>query len=703
MQAWQSWMMRNRGILIAVLVVALPMVIILPVQPWMLDFLLSANLLLSVVILLTTLYTTSPLQFSVFPSLLLITTLYRLVLNVATTRLILSNAGVDGENAAGAVVLAFGNFVAGSNEVVGIVIFAILVVVQFVVITKGATRIAEVAARFTLDGMPGKQMAIDADLNAGLLTEAQARERRSAIAREADFYGAMDGASKFVRGDAVAAIIITFINILGGLAIGILKYDMQPAEAMHIFTKLTIGDGLVSQIPAFLISIAAGLIVTRSTAESNLGEDLTGQLLREPKALAVAAGFMLLTPLAGMNWVASLVLACSAGGLAWLVSQGRRTAEAKTREETRQTEAKVAPKVEALLQVDPMDLEVGYGLIRLVDQGQGGDLLERIHMIRRQTVLDLGVVVPPIRIRDNMQLDPNAYVLKIRGAKVGSGTAYADHFLAMDAAGGGAGGGKGQLEGIPTQEPAFGLPAVWVSELQKSRAEAMGYTVVDATSVLATHLTEIIKRHAHELLTRQEVLNLVEALKPRASKLVEEVLNKEVLTLADLQKVLQNLLRERVCIRDLETILEILGDAARRTKDPDALTEIVRSGMSRTICRQYQEEDGRLYVATVDPKLEEMVLGAIKDTEKGSFLALPPRTVARLVEAVRREMDKLVAAGHHPVVLCSSSAVRAQIRRSCEFSGLEAAVLAYTEIAREVPLESMGLVTLAETAAGAAP
>ncbi len=683
---------RHRGILVAIGVMALPLVIILPLPAPLLDFLLSANLLLSAVILLTTLYATSPLQFSVFPSLLLITTLYRLVLNVATTRLILSKAGEQGEHAAGEVVFAFGNVVAGSSEVVGLVIFAILVIVQFVVITKGATRIAEVAARFTLDGMPGKQMAIDADLNAGLITESQARERRAAISREADFYGAMDGASKFVRGDAVAGILITLINIIGGLIIGVWKYGMSIESAMEIFTKLTIGDGLVSQVPAFLISVAAGLIVTRATADSNLGEDLITQVLREPKALYVGAGFMVLTMMMGMNKVASLALAVGCGGLAYLIQKGRKASVARLESEERKQAAKSPPKVEALLHVDPMELEVGYGLIRLVDVGQGGDLLDRIQMIRRQTALDLGIVIPPIRIRDNMQLDPNAYVLKIKGTKVSAGTAYADHFLAMDA-----GTARGQVEGIPTKEPAFGLPATWVSELQKSRAEAMGYTVVDATSVLATHLTEIIKNHAHELLTRQEVANLVDNLKQRSPRLVEEVLNKDVLGPAELQKVLQNLLRERVSIRDLESILETLGDYARRIKDPDTLTEYARHTMARTICRQFQEEDGKIYAVTLDPKVEEMIQAATEHSERGTFLTLPPRTVSRLMNAISREVERLAAAGHPAVLLCSP-ALRPQVRRACELSNLQVAVLAYNEVA-QTPVESVGQVSLAETPA----
>jgi flagellar biosynthesis protein FlhA len=685
---------RYRGILVSIGVMALPLVIILPLPSALLDLLLSLNLLLAAIILLTTLYATSPHKFSVFPSLLLITTLYRLVLNVAATRLILSEAGEKGEHAAGEVVYAFGNFVAGDSEVVGLVIFAILVIVQFVVITKGATRIAEVAARFTLDGMPGKQMAIDADLNAGLITEGQARERRAAISREADFYGAMDGASKFVRGDAVAGILITLINIVGGLIIGVWKYGMSIESAMEVFTKLTIGDGLASQIPAFLISVAAGLIVTRSTAESNLGEDLVTQVFREPRALLVAGGFMGLMVFARMNVVVSLVLAVCCGALAYLIQQGRKAAVVRTHDEERKQAAKSPPKVELLLHVDPMELEVGYGLIRLVDVSQGGDLLDRIQMIRRQTALDLGVVIPPIRIRDNMQLDPNAYVLKIKGTKVSAGTAYADHFLAMDA-----GAARGQVEGIPTKEPAFGLPATWVSELQKSRAEAMGYTVVDATSVLATHLTEIIKNHAHELLTRQEVSNLVDNLKQRSPRLVEEVLNKDVLGAAELQKVLQNLLRERISIRDLESILETLGDYAPRTKikDPDTLTEYVRHAMARTICRQFQEEDGKIYAVTLDPKVEEMIQAATEHSDRGTFLTLPPRTVTRLMTAVSREVGRLVAAGHPAVLLCSP-ALRPQVRRACEISGFQVAVLAYNEVA-QTPVESMGQVSLAETPA----
>ncbi|MFH1022428.1 MAG: flagellar biosynthesis protein FlhA [Planctomycetota bacterium] len=677
-------MARYKGMLLAIGIVALPLVMIQPLPKWAMDFMLTFNLAIAILILITTIYVTDPLQFSVFPSVLLVTTLYRLVLNVATTRLIL------GEANAGKVVAAFGDFVAGRDPLIGFVIFSILVVIQFVVITKGATRISEVAARFTLDAMPGKQMAIDADLNAGLINEDEARHRRRQITREADFYGAMDGASKFVRGDAIAGIIIVFINIIFGLILGVTRHGMELSTALETFTKLTIGDGLVTQIPAFIISISAGLVVSRATSELNLGEEMMHQLTGQPKALFLTAGFLGVLIFTPLPTIPLLMFALGIGGMGYLLQQSKKQAEVKkVREKEARVPLKEPEKVHALLHLDTMELEVGYGLIRLVDQSQGGDLLNRITSIRRQVALDLGVVVPPIRIRDNMQLESNIYVVKMRGVEVGRGELHPGQFLAMEA-----GGGAGEkIEGIPTREPAFGLAAVWITEGQRQRAEAMGYTVVDPTSVVATHLTEVVRANAHRLLTREEVARLVDTLKEKSPKVVEEVIP-NILKVGDLQKVLQNLLRERVAIRDLETILETLGDYASKTKDLEILTEYVRNGLGPVICRSY-EEAGVIHVVTLDPRIEDFIDRKVERTDRGSFLSLPPPVLQKIAGAVSREMERLTGAGH-PAVLLTSPQVRLQVKRLTEVSLPTLAVLAYNELPRGVKVDSHGMVTLSE-------
>lgn len=680
----------NRGLLIPLVLVALPVLIILPLSPGVVDLLLILNVTLSVLILLTTIYVQGPLQFSVFPSLLLITTLFRLVMNIATTRLILGNAA-EGEDAAGQVVRTFGTFVAGDNEVVGFILFAILVIIQFIVITKGATRIAEVAARFTLDGMPGKQMAIDADLNAGLISEAEARERRAQISREADFYGAMDGASKFVRGDAIAGLIIIFINIIGGFVIGVFEHGMTVVEALSVFTRLTIGDGLVSQIPAFIISVAAGLLVTRATAQSNLGEELLSQIFARPVTLWIVTGFiaaLLVTPLP-KGVVVLVGSGCAA--IAYVVERRARGAVRAQEAEERKKLAKIPPKPQTLLPVDAMEVEIGYGLIKIVEAAQGGDLLERIAMIRRQLALELGIVVPLVRIRDNMQLPPNHYLIKIRGTAVSRGDVYPGQLLAMDP-----GTATGKMDGLATTEPAFGLPAVWISSAQRARAEALGYTVVDAASVVATHLTEVIRANADKLLTRIEVHSLIENLKTanegRAVKLVDEVVDK-TLRIGDIQKVLQNLLRERVSIRDLEAILEALGDVGGKTKDPLILTEYVRHALARSICQSVQEK-GVIHCVTLDPKMEEILTQAVEHTDGGTFLTLAPKTIQSIVAAIAAEVEKLVVAGHAPVVLCSPQ-IRAQVKRITDHAGHQFTVLSYNEIASDVKIEATGVAALA--------
>jgi flagellar biosynthesis protein FlhA len=680
---------RHRGLIVAVGIAALPIVIIRPLPTWLMDFLLTFNITVAVVILLTTLYVNRPLDFSVFPSLLLVATLYRLVLNVATTRLILSNAGVMRGDAAGGVIRTFGEFVAGNDPVIGLIIFVILVVIQFIVITRGATRISEVAARFTLDAMPGKQMSIDADLNAGLITEVEARDRRSQISREADFYGAMDGASKFVRGDAIAGIIIVIIDIIGGFVIGVTKYGFTIGESANIFTKLTVGDGLVTQIPAFVISISAGLIVTRSTAEHHLGEELLRQVFSQPVALMIGAGFLFALVFTPLPTIPLAVLGVGLGGVAYTMLRSRAEAEHARERREKERAPREPERVEPLLRVDLMEVEVGYGLVRLVDTAQGGDLLERVTMIRRQIATELGVIVPPIRIRDNMQLDPNQYRVKIRGVEVADGKVYPDQFLAMDA-----GVATGKLEGEQTTEPAFGLPAVWITAAQKNRGEVMGYTVVEPTSVVATHLSEIIKSNAADLLTREQVSQLLDNLRQTASALVDEVIP-DIMRPGEVHRVLQNLLRERVSIRDLEIILETLSNYATKTKDIDVLTEYVRNAVSRSISQQYQEPDGKLYVITIDPALEDIISRSVERTERGTFVKLAPDLVQRIVQAISREGERLLGSGHQPIVLCSPN-VRAYVRRLTESLMPGLVVLSYNEVARGVQVESLGMAALEE-------
>jgi flagellar biosynthesis protein FlhA len=682
----------HRGMLLPIAATTLILVILIPLPTWLMDFLLALNITLSAVVLLTVMYTTHPLEFSVFPSLLLGMTLYRLVLNTATTRLILTNTdATTGTASAGRVIQAFGDFVARGSLAVGIIIFVIIVVIQFVVITKGATRIAEVAARFTLDGMPGKQMAIDADLNAGMINEEEARRRRQEITREADFYGAMDGASKFVRGDAIAGVIITVVNILGGVYVGMVEKNMGLAQCLETFTKLTIGDGLVAQIPAFIVSVAAGLLVTRSAAKANLGEELLGQLTAKPTALALAAGFLGLLALTPLPFVPLLTLGVGCGGLAWLLGKTRVTRARAEAAKAQAAEARKPERVESYLAVDPMELEVGYGLVKLVDRKQGGDLLDRITMIRRQIALDLGIVVPPIRIRDNMTLEPNQYGIKLRGVEVARGETLPGYLLAINS-----GAVQEPMHGIETTEPAFGLPALWVDQSQRASAEYRNYTVVEPSGVIATHLTEIIRRHADELLTRQEVNRLLENLKQRSPKAVEEVVP-ELLKAGDVQRVLQNLLRERVPIRDLETILETLGDWAGRTKDLEVLTEYARNALARTICQQHRRDDNTIQCITLDPQLEDLINSHIERKERQSVVTMPPGLQNRICGAIRKQLQACASAlgGQMPAILCSPQ-VRAAVRRILEPVLPHVAVLAYNEIVKSVQVQSRGMVVLSD-------
>ena len=682
---------QNRGLLFPIALIVLLLVILVPLPSSILDFLLICNITLSVIVLVTTVYVQSPLEFAVFPSLLLAVTLFRLVLNVATTRLILTADGdpATAMHAAGEVINTFSEFVTRGSLAVGVIIFLIIFIIQFVVITKGSGRISEVAARFTLDAMPGKQMAIDADLNAGNITEPQARERRENISREADFFGAMDGASKFVRGDAIAGIIVTVVNILGGLYMGMGERHWDLFPCLQLYTKLTIGDGLVSQLPAFVTSLAAGLIVTRSSNKKNLGDEMLSQVFAKPKALAVASGFLMVMLITGLPKIPLLILGTCCGGMAYMLTKNeQKAAKAVASKEREKLTKKEPEKVEKLLDVDTMELEVGYGLVRLVDTAKGGDLLERISLIRRQVAMDIGIIVPPVRIRDNMQLGANDYAIKIKGQIVSRGVTYPEQFLAMDN-----GATTGAIPGgTRTTEPAFGLPAYWITESERANAELMNYTVVEATAVLATHLTEVIKGHAHELLTRQEVKNLLENLKQRVPALVEEVIPTLVKP-GELQKIMQNLLRERVPVRDLETILETVGDYSTRTKDPDVLTEYVRNAMARSICKQYVDDRDRLWCVTLDPALEELINGHLERNDRGTTNSMPPQTSQQIVQRMSEKIAELTQTGRSAVLLCSPQ-IRLPLRRMIEASLPQTAVLAYNEVVSEVSVEAVAMVGL---------
>ncbi len=656
-------------------------IMILPIPPAGLDFLITLNITLSIVVLLVAMYALRPLEFSVFPSLLLLLTLYRLSLNVASTRLILLR-GEEGIEAAGKVIKTFGSFVVGGNYVVGLIIFFILIIINFVVITKGAGRIAEVAARFTLDAMPGKQMSIDADLNAGLITEEEARRRRQEIAAEADFYGAMDGASKFVRGDAIAGMIIVFVNIIGGLVIGVLQKKMSLGEAARTYTILTVGDGLVSQIPALIVSTAAGIIISRASAESNLGRDLSKQMLLHPKATAVAAAVLFaLAFVPGFPKIFFFMLSLLSGAIAYVTTQAQEPPTEEAPAEEGPSEA-----VEPLLYVDLLELEIGYELIPLVDKEQGGELLDRIRAMRSQFAQELGIIVPPIHIRDNLRLKPSAYSILLKGMEVAKGELMMGYYLAMNPAG-----VTDEIEGIPTKEPAFGLPAVWIRPSEREKALSLGYTVVDPATVLITHLMEVIRGHAHELLSRQEVQRLLDALGQRYPRVVEELVP-NLLPLGTVQKVLQNLLRERIPIKDLLTILETLADYAPYTKDPNILTEYVRQALSRTITHLYQS-DGVIPVITLDRRVEETIAQAVQRTEQGEFFVLDPRFTEKLLEKLRDVVERVSLMGHQPVVMASPS-IRRHFRKLIEHLLPMLPVISPNEILPEVKIKTVGVVSL---------
>lgn len=677
--------MKTKDIAVLAGIIGIVLMMILPIPTWLLDLLLVINISLALMILLVAMNSKEALQFSIFPALLLITTLFRLALNISTTKLIL------GQGNAGSVVATFGSWIAGGQIAIGFIVFLILVVVQFIVITKGSERVAEVAARFTLDAMPGKQMSIDADLNAGLINEQQARERRSKIEREADFYGAMDGASKFVKGDAIASIIILLINLIGGFIIGMTVHGLAFADALSTYSVLTIGDGLVSQIPALLISTAAGLIVTRASSEGNLADDITGQLFTYPTLLYIVAfviamlGFF--TPI---HVITTLPLAGLLAFSGWRMQNSlnqKQVAEEQMEEEQQIEEVRSPESVINLLQVDPIEFEFGYGLIPLADNQQGGDLLDRIIMIRRQCALELGLVVPVIRIRDNIQLRPNEYVIKIKGNVVGGGELLLNHYLAMSP-----GYEEESVTGIETTEPAFGLPALWIDEVTKDRAELAGYTVVDPPSVVATHLTELIKKHAHELLGRQETKALVDNLRENYAALVDELIP-SVLSIGDIQKVLAKLLREKVSIRDMVTIFETLADYGTYTKDPDVLTEYVRQSLSRQITQQFSQKGETLRVITVGPGLEKKIAESVQQSDQGSYLALDPASTQSVYQKLTEQVNRLIQSGQQPVVLTSPT-IRMYLRQVIERTMQDIPVLSYSELEPNVEIQSVGVVNL---------
>ncbi|OUM96965.1 MAG: flagellar biosynthesis protein FlhA [Thermobacillus sp. ZCTH02-B1] len=677
--------MKTKDLIILIGIIGIVLMMVIPIPLPLLDFLLVVNISLALMILLIAMNTNDALNFSIFPSLLLITTLFRLALNISATRNILSK----GEG--GHVIETFGRFVAGNEIAIGFIVFLILVVVQFIVITRGAERVAEVAARFTLDAMPGKQMSIDADLNSGLINEQQARERREKIEKEADFYGAMDGASKFVKGDAIAAIIILFINLIGGFVVGMVVHGMSFAEALETYSVLTIGDGLVSQIPALLISTSAGLVVTRTASEGNLAFDVTSQMFKYPRLLYIVAGTVamlgLFTPI---GWITTLPFAAVLAIAGYRMSRNmeRKKQEEELMVEEQQIEEVRSPEsVVSLLQVDPIEFEFGYGLIPLADTQQGGDLLDRIIMIRRQLALELGLIVPVIRIRDNIQLKPNEYVIKIKGNTVARGELLLNHYLAMSP-----GIEDESIVGIETKEPAFGLPALWIDHAMKERAELAGYTVVDPPSVVATHLTEVIKRHAHELIGRQETKQLIDNLKEQYPALVDELIP-GILSIGDVQKVLVKLLKEKVSIRDLVTIFETLADHGTYTKDPDILTEYVRQALSRQITNQFAQPGETLKVITVGPQLEKKIAEAVQQTEHGSYLALDPVSTQQIYQKLNEQVTKQIQAGQQPIVLTSPT-IRMYLRQLIERTMQDVPVLSYSELEPTVEVQSVGVVNL---------
>jgi len=675
--------LKDLAVLLAVITIIIMLVI--PLPGWLLSVLILLNISLALLVVLVAMNIQEALQFSVFPSLLLMLTLFRLGLNVSTTRAILGKAD------AGGVVDTFGSFVIGNNPLVGFVVFIILVIIQFIVITKGAERVSEVSARFTLDAMPGKQMSIDADLNAGLISEQEARERRKKIQEEADFYGAMDGASKFVKGDAIVGIVIVIVNIIFGYIIGMVQMGMTFEEALNTYTRLTVGDGLVIQIPALLIATATGIVVTRvSTEEGNLSTEVMNQLFQYPKLLFIAAGTIFLLGFTPINFFLTTSIAAFLALSGYLLMRQQKE-EPETEEvlvEEESESMKSQENVISLLNIDPIEFEFGYALIPLVDASQGGDLLDRIVMIRRQLALEYGMVIPVVRIRDNIQLEPNEYRLKIKGNEVARGELLLDHYLAMTPAI-----DDDTIEGIETKEPAFGMPAKWISEEQKDEAEMLGYTVVDPPSVISTHLTEVLKRHLHELLGRQETKELIDHLKEDYPILVEEV-TPDPLSIGDIQKVLAKLLRENVSIRNLPVIFETLADYGKMTNDTDLLAEYVRQALSPQLTKQYVSDDKHLRVITLAQSVEQLIMNHIQQTEHGNFLALDPESQEKIVRSIIEQVEQASLQYDKIVILCSPT-IRMYVKQLIERSLPDVAVLSYNELEPDVQVQSIGVVDVA--------
>ena len=676
---------KRSDIVLALGVIGIIAVLVIPIPTALLDFALAFNITFSLVVLLTTLYVTKPLELSVFPGMLLIVTLMRLSLNVASTRLIL------GQAYAGEVINSFGNFVVQGDYVVGFIVFTILVIIQFVVITKGAGRISEVAARFTLDAMPGKQMAIDANLNAGIISDQDARDRRKAISQEADFYGAMDGASKFVRGDAIAGILITLINIIGGFIIGIAMNDMSLAESMRTYSLLSIGDGLVTQIPALLVSTASGIIVTRAAATTNMGSDLATQFTKQPRAILVTAIVLILFGMMpGMPTATFVILGLVAGGVGFAARsaiKNKAIADEQLKEQESASSQVTEERTEDLLKVDILGLEIGYGLIPLVDANQGGDLLSRIGMIRKQLATELGIIVPPVRIRDNVQLSPNQYSLKVKGIKTASYELMPDHLLAINP-----GYVEDKLDGFETTDPAFGLKATWIIPGLKETAELKGFTIVEPSAVIATHLTEIVRSSAPEILSRQDVQHLIDTLKEDYPALVDGVIP-EVVPLGTLQKILQSLLAERIPVRDLATIIETTSDYIGATKEPEILAEYVRISLKRQITDLYRDKSGKIHVFTVDPAIEQQMAESIQSSKQGLVLGLEPSLSEKILAGMGKLIEKMSNSGQIQLCICSPN-IRLVLRKLAEAKYPALNVVSYNEILPETDLISIGIVRI---------
>ena len=678
----------NSDLAVAVGLLIVMLVMIVPIPSWVLDGFLALSLALSVIVLLMSVYAKKPLDFSTFPSVLLITTLLRLSLNVASTRNILLDGPSEGTAAAGAIIESFGEFVVGGNYAVGIILFIILVIINFIVITKGAGRVAEVSARFTLDAMPGKQMAIDADLNAGLINNEEAKRRRSEIAREADFYGSMDGASKFVRGDAIAGIMITAINIIGGIIIGVAQQDMSFSDAARTFTLLTVGDGLVAQVPALIISVAAGLIATRSSDDANLGDQVGKEAMVHPKTFYITAGVLaLFAMIPGLPGLPFFAIAAMIGFAGFKIEQNIERKEAAVQSSAVAEKKTVADTLESLLPVEMVQLEVGYGLVSIVDAEQNGDLLERISHLRKQFATDWGVIIPSIRIKDNLELKPGGYSLKLKGIEIAKGELMPDHFLAMDP-----GTVISEIEGVETKEPVFGLPALWVTEDLRDEAQYNGYTVVDLSTIVATHLTEVIKANLHEVLGRQELVHLLDNFKENNPKVVSDLVP-DIMPLGTVLKVMQNLLREGVSIRDLRSVLESLAEFGSSTKDPDTLTEYVRQALYRQITERIKSSQGDIPLFTLDRAVEENIARSIVRSDGHEILSMDPKITQTILAGLNEKIEEATSAGEKMVVLCSP-VIRRHFKRLTEKFIPNLIVVSHNELSPEINIRSLGTVRL---------